>query len=307
MGFTMGRRSRRKREVELFNFSFLDILACVIGLLIFILSIVVVSAGGARNRQTDGRLANAEHQLEQSLDSAKRESDRRQRAEQILSEQSNDFADPKAAAAAVRGEIGLFENETARLDADIAISLAKTDSLQKALQSMGQSPVVNVEASVIQELLRRLDEETADIRNQAADARHKAQASVRQVQFYIPHLREVNRYTLWVEISKDHVWCLNSDDYLQEPINAESTRFTRVAGAKGTSVTAMVSGTVLAPPTLSSVDSQDTVLEVAVQPDGYEAFRALRQWAWKKGFSVNWVPQDENPIILTRTNHALEQ
>jgi type II secretory pathway pseudopilin PulG len=303
----MARRSRRSREVDLFNFSFLDILACVIGLLIFILSIVVASGGGSRSRQTAGRLANAEHLLQQAQEAAQRESNRRQLTEQILKEQSKDFADPKAAAAAVRAEIGLLDNETTHLDTAIGTAQAKVESLQDALHALGQSPVIDPTAFAIQDELRRLDEETADLRNRAADERRKAQANVRQVQFYVPHLREVQRRTLWVEVSADRMWCLKSDDYLTEPINDESTMFTRRAGARGTLVSEMVTGKTEVPLALSLATPDDTVLEVALHPGGYEAFRSLRQWAWNKGFSVNWAPQDENPIVLTHTTQVLEQ
>jgi type II secretory pathway pseudopilin PulG len=303
----MPRRSRRSREVDLFNFSFLDILACVIGLLIFILSIVVVSGGGSRSRQTAGRLANAEHQLQRAQEAAQRQAERRQVAELTLKEQSKDFADPKAAAAAVRADIGLLEDETAHLDAATLSEQNKTESLSRALQAMGQTPVIDPAASAIQDELRRLDEETADLRNRAADERRKAQANVRQVQFYVPHLREVNRRTVWVEISGDRIYCLFSDDYREVPLGEESTTFIRRAGATGTLVSDMVVGKADTPFLLLSASPDDTVLEVALHPDGYEAFRALRKWAWDKGFSVNWVPQDENTITLTHAGHALEQ
>ena len=42
----MGRRSR-SRQVEIFNFSFLDILACTIGLLIFIMVMVFILQSGS--------------------------------------------------------------------------------------------------------------------------------------------------------------------------------------------------------------------------------------------------------------------
>jgi len=103
------------------------------------------------------------------------------------------------------------------------------------------------------------------------------------------------------------MWCLMSDDYVQVPINEESTTFKRVVGARGTSVSAMVSGNTRMPPALLAAAPEITVLDIAVHPDGYEAFRKLRQWAWGKGFSVNWEPQDENPIVLTRTSHPMEQ
>jgi len=303
----MARRSRRSREVDFFNFSFLDILACVIGLLIFILSTVVVSGGGSTNRQTAGRLSNAEHQLQTARDAAQREFDRRQRAEQILRDRSRDFADPNAAAAVVRTQIRLLDDETEHLDAATVTAQSKVESLHQALQAMGQSPAVDPAASAIQDELRRLDEETAALRNRAADERRKAQADVRQVLFSVPHLREVQRNTLWVEVSGDRMWCLDTDDYIKLQISDDSAAYTRAAGAPGILVSAMVAGKANLPFPLSTAPPEITVLNVALHPDGFETFRALRQWAWNKGYSVNWAPQDDNPIVLTRATHAMEQ
>ena len=58
----MEQSTRGRRQVDLFNFSFLDILACVIGLLIFILTIVVISGAGSTSpakarRLSDGSVA----------------------------------------------------------------------------------------------------------------------------------------------------------------------------------------------------------------------------------------------------------
>src|ERR1019366_2528648 len=110
-----------------------------------------------------------------------------------LKEQSKDFADPKAAAAAVRAQIGLLEIETTHLDTATSLAQTKVESLNHALEAMGQTPAIDPAASAIQNELRRLDEETADLRNRAAEERQKPQATLRQVEFYVPHLRGVNR------------------------------------------------------------------------------------------------------------------
>src|SRR5438105_2775577 len=101
----MRTRSTRRREVDLFNFSFLDILACVIGLLIFILTIVVISGGRSSSAQTAGRLANAEHRLQQAQDAAVIAAGRRERAEHLLSGRAKDLSDPQGASNAIRAEI----------------------------------------------------------------------------------------------------------------------------------------------------------------------------------------------------------
>src|SRR4051812_1585201 len=52
----MSRRSRRK-QVEIFNFSFLDILACTIGLLIFIMVMVFILQAGSPVADTGAIIA----------------------------------------------------------------------------------------------------------------------------------------------------------------------------------------------------------------------------------------------------------
>ena len=303
----MANRPRKSREVDLFNFSFLDILACVIGLLIFVLSIVVVSGGGSNNRQTAGRLSNAEHLVEQARTDVQMASQRRQRAEQVLAQRAQDLANPKGTADAVRAQIQMLEDEKSNLDAAIATSIAKAHLLDQELIDMGRLPAVDPSAVEIQNELRRLDEQTAGLLNQAADKQRQNRANVKQVHYYVPFVREVHRSTLWVEVSGDRLWCVTSGDYLSSPIDEDSIRFTRLAGAKGTSISALVGGKARVPIELASAQPDDTVLEVALHSDGYEAFRELREWAWAKGFAVNWVPQDQNPIILTHTSHVFEQ
>jgi len=61
------------------------------------------------------------------------------------------------------------------------------------------------------------------------------------------------------------------------------------------------------PAWLAAAEPADTVLEVALHADGYEAFRLLRQWAWDKGYVVNWVPHDGDSIILSRVEHVYAQ
>ncbi len=304
----MGSRSRRSREVELFNFSFLDILACVIGLLIFILSIVVVSGGGSASSQRAAKLSDAEHQLKQAKTAADLAAARRQRAEAILSRRARDFANPGAAADAVRSQIRAMDEEKAKLDYAAASAIARRESFDMTLSRMSGQPVADPSVDAVENETKQLDERTAALVARTAEEKRKAEANTQRVRYYTPHLREVHRNrTLWVEVSGDRVWCIESDDYGSLMVGAESTRFTRRADAAGTSVSAMVKGTAPVPSEIASAIPRDTVLMIALDADGYPAFRALRQWAWDKGFSVNWSPHDGNDIVLTRAAHVFEQ
>ncbi|MCX7177972.1 MAG: hypothetical protein NTX56_04110 [Proteobacteria bacterium] len=307
MEVLMSRRARRRAEVELFNFSFLDILACVIGLLIFVLTIVVISGGKAVSRQAGGRLANAEHLLDRTRVAAKMAAERRQRAEETLGQRSKNLGDPRRAADALRAQTQLLKDETVRLDSAAAASLATLQSLEKTIQE-STGPVPKDAALIdIQNQLRQFEETTERLQNQVAARKAMAQAKPRQVQYYVPRLREVRRSTVWVEVVGDRLWCVESEDYRNEPIDARSNRYTRRPGVAGTSVSALIGGEVRSPSAIATARPTNSVLSVVVHPDAYEAYRKLRQWAWDKGFSVNWAPADGGPIVLTRSEHVFEQ
>ena len=66
-------RRRRSREVEIFNFSFLDILACTIGLLIFIMVMVFILQSGSALADTDAVAAKKVEQASQLQAAADRD------------------------------------------------------------------------------------------------------------------------------------------------------------------------------------------------------------------------------------------
>jgi hypothetical protein len=303
----MRSRTKRRRELDIFNFSFLDILACVIGLLIFVLTIVVVSGGGSSSRQTAGRVSNAEHQLERATEDARISADRRQRDEQMLGQRAQDFANPKGAADAIKAQIRLLESETRELDDSSANADTQLASLNHDLDALAVSGGADPSAVAIQNELRTLDEQTADVLNRASEEQKKTHADIETVHYYVPHLREVHRRTLWVEVSGDRVWCLDSSDYQKVAIDENSTLYNRLPDAPGTSISALAKGDAELPISLSLSPPADTVIEVALDADGYKGFRVLRDWAWSKGFSVNWSPHDGGSITLTRTEHVFEQ
>jgi hypothetical protein len=300
-------RYRKRQEVDLFNFSFLDILACVIGLLIFILTIVVVSSTMPTNGQSDARLSNAEHRLQQATADSDLSHARRTLVEQVLTQRAHDMANPKATANAIRGEIGALNNEKIDLDTATNNLSMKLQNLKTVLDGIKQDQSNDSSLADMQRQLRQLDEQTADLVARSAQQRQQAASIVEHVSYYIPHRHEVVGVTLWVEVSEDRVWCIKSDDYDVDQIDADSVQYTRHAEARGTSVSALVANQVYPPPPLAAAVPNETVLDVALHPNGYEAFRQLRQWAWQKGFEVNWEPQVGDSIVLTRAQHVYAQ
>ena len=301
------KRSQR-REIELFNFSFLDILACVIGLLIFVLTIVVISGGGSEKAQRASDVSDAEHQLERTSTEAQMSEDRLHRDEQLLNERSHILEDPQGAADLLRDQIRAIQAETSEFDRASATADNRTASLTATLNTIGASPEIDASSEQIRREIDSLNKRTAATLVEAEKQKEKASANVTHVQYYVPHIREVARKTLWVEIAEDHLWCLDSDDdYERDPIDENSIKFTRRNDAPGKSVSAIVKSDNAIPAEISGADPENTVIEVALRPNGYVAFRAFRDWAWGKGFSVNWTPLDENAIVLRRAAHVFAQ
>jgi hypothetical protein len=305
----MEQRTRGRQQVDLFNFSFLDILACVIGLLIFILTIVVISGAGASApaRAHARKLSAAEHAARDARRAAGLAADRRTRAEQLLGTRAGQVIDPKAAADLLERDIDAYRAETERLGTSIARAEQQTASIHADIDRArrgGDVPSPDVAAVLAQanDLGRQADATAARA------AALKAAARPKQVRYYLPVVRDSQRHAAWVEISGDRLWCVQSDDYRRIPDDISSTRFVRNAGARGTSVSAMVAGEAAVPSPLSDPEPSTVVISALVRPDGYAAFRKLREWAWAKGYAVYWEPSEtDEQIVLTRAAHSREQ
>jgi hypothetical protein len=298
-------KSGRRRDVDLFNFSFLDILACVIGLLIFILTIVVVSGGGSKTAQAAGDVAAADRGLQDQRFAAKLASERRAKLQAMLNRRASDALDPVDAAHAVQGETDLLHHEAdamsaARLRAeqDLAAVRAELDRTERA---GGIDPALVAAQAEAQQL----DGESQRLRGQAAQIRGE-KFKTTSVSYYIPHQRETSRTPVWMEIAGNKIWSLHSNSYEQLPQIDGGVLFRRLPDARAVRIDDQADIFRLEP--LPGVEPALVVLTLAVRPDGYAAFRAFREQAWKRGYAVNWVPcgQDE-PIILVHTHHAFEQ
>jgi hypothetical protein len=300
----MSRRSlRRKRDVDIFNFSFLDILACVIGLLIFVLTIVVVSGNGS-SATAAAKMDAADHQFQAAKSAAELAAEQRQRIENVMAQHARDVTDASQDSAVVRSQIARLNDERAELVADSASAQIKLGALEDQL-TRSHGSFLNPQSQDMTAEASRLKREIAAVEQKVADANH--QAAPREVSYYLPHVRETDRSTLWVEVSGDRVWAVKSDDYDPTPIDGDSVRFDRRPDAGGASISSFATGGVATPDCLASARADETVIEAVVRPSGFEGFRKLRQWAWSKGFAVNWYPSENEPIVLTRASHAYQQ
>lgn len=293
-------RSARRRHVEIFNFSFLDILACVIGLLIFILTIVVIS-GGPPSRRTGAKLSEAESALHDAVGDARLIAEHRTRVEALLADRAADISDPVARASELRQEIGILREEQSSFIVAVEKIKQQTAAALALAASLESSPAVDANAADVSQKVADLDRQTAALIQKTAEVNLQRANAVQQIHYYVPHLKETTRRAVFVEIAGGRMWCVAGDDYTSERVDADSIRFDRQASASGTFVTDLVAGRCSLPPPLDGTDPDGTVISALVRPNGYAAFRQLREWAWHHHYAVNWDPMlPDEPIVLTR-------
>jgi hypothetical protein len=297
-----------KRHVEIFNFSFLDILACVIGLLIFILTVVVISGGiNSAARKTGPN--SAVHDLEVKTRTARQFADaaasHRREAEQRLSQMAGDI-DSSPTPLDAPGRVVALSAEVNQLQHILADYQQEKDQLKQKLTDLDSALYARNRLATLQQETDRLEKTTADMQARTKDVAAAA-AKAQSISYYVPRLRPTDKMQSWLEISNGRVWRLNSDDYLRIKSGMRLS-YTRSALAAGTTVES-----ILKVKTLPMEDGREklpanqVVITCIVRPDAYEDFRRLRDLAWSKGYSVHWIPFDKDEEIILTLGGGLEQ
>jgi hypothetical protein len=303
-----GRAARR--HVEIFNFSFLDILACVIGLLIFILTIVVISGGiGATSASRDqtAALTASEHELQQARTRGEIAQRRRRNAESLLRTTSSDVSDVTLARETVEAQIRQFTAEQAEIHAannDVAAGIAST---RRQLEGTPADPSLVERIDQMTAETAALDADTARIDKKLAGMDAAPLVARKEVSFEIPRVRSSSKTPIFIEVQGQRMWFVHSDDYDQAP-DPPGTVYTRRQRAPGMLISALVANKQPVPAAIAGLPLDGVVLTFVVRPDGYDAFREIREWAWKKGYSVHWIPlSSESKIELVPAEHSWEQ
>ncbi len=303
----MGSATRR-RQVDIFNFSFLDILACVIGLLIFILTVVVISGGintATRKLQSGPAISDLENKVRTARRYADAASNRRREAEKKLD--------------VVAGEIG---STPVPMDAAARIKSLNAEILQ--LQKMlaenqhekGQLENQSLEidtAFAAQNTLTTLQQETARLMQSTVELQNRTKEltagppKATDITYYVPRYRPTQKRQSWLEVSAGKVWRIHSDDYSKTRTGDDST-YVRSPLAKGTTVESIVkSHTIPLESGIEGLAPDQVVITCVVRPDAYEDYRRIRDVAWGKGYSVHWIPLDETERIVLTLGGGVEQ
>ncbi len=288
----------RRKPLDLFNFSFLDVLACTIGLLIFILTLLVVSAGGIPQTRGQAGLKAAKQMValaQESLDEAKA-------AELRYS-----------AMLQARSKISMLgAGANSQLTEEMAWYIAQAKLLERTAR-LAAASAARVNANTQASVQKSLRKNAASFVKQLADLKAKIaaeQAQTRQMQkqkhykhvvFHIPIVHKSFRISVWVEVAGDNMWTYNRTNYHEhKDLLDAGTTYIRRRGAIATSAKAFLAGTA-ALGGVSNADPETTVLSFVVRPNAFPVARKLEEWARKQGFAVDWYPMpDEDNLTLVR-------
>ncbi len=148
-------RGRRSRQVEIFNFSFLDVLACTIGLLIFILVMIFIL-------QSTGPLTDYKHLIESQTRSLHNTQNQIHSTAEISASMAAqlmampDRRDPHLVAllAAARATLAQTRRKAAARTADLAHVQAQIDAQRAIYQQQTQVTLHTLRTSLAREMAR---------------------------------------------------------------------------------------------------------------------------------------------------------
>jgi len=268
---------RRQSETSLFNFSFVDILATTIGVIIFILVLVLINAADRLSPDKLQRtLRETEEASEENRRRAKELRDRAAAERRRLEESKTSPERRQLAEKAVEGE----RKKKERLDSE-----------QKELKDRAGK------------LERELDNLQKELEQFAKSAK-EVDRSRSKVEFRVPRLRTTSKEPYTFECDGGRIYFLATfrGGINEKNYNVQSLGFaaiiTRKSGAKGDRKDAVGDRDSLFMKAVRRMKKAGHFGNFVVRPDGFDVFRAARKLLWDRGFDVNWAPLGEKEKII---------
>jgi len=248
----------------MFNFSFVDILATTIGVIVFIMVLVLLNVASATVPEgAQKKLDDAEQEvkdLQQQADEWEQKADQ-QRAENLEKQ------------------------------GDEALKAARRDLLdkrqeQKDLRKKVGEALDNTKA---------LEAEVAKVRGEAeqlANAPPK-QPKRAEVEFRIPLLKKTEKMPVLFECDGGKVYHMAFEGDLNEGNYSAMTLgqaafVSRDDGATGETIKAPSGRNSEFTSSLQRIDKRRDCAQSLVRPDSYALYRDLRSYMWRKGYQTNW-------------------
>ena len=296
---------RGRSRVDLFNFSFLDVLACTIGLLIFIMAIIAITSGSAGNPQAAAQLAKIKRKLAAAQAQLAQAHATEAAYAHLLGKRARATLNLNGANGHLRRQILKLQRQAAdfsKLARQTAIKIAaakQTLALDQKKNSPSQA--------------QKLQQQIALTRRQltAAQKQAAALAKVRPahtIQYYIPYVRKTShRQTVFFEVARNRIWPLTATDFhIAAGLFATQT-YTRRAGAVPYTLANLISPH-HGPGVFRRHRPRKTLLIFLARPSGFGTCQALEFWARTHHYAVDWYPTNHrNRFIFHLVNTVQRQ
>lgn len=271
----------RREPVSLFNFSFVDILATTIGVIIFIMVMVILNA-------TD-RIS-ADH-LKEQVDQLQEQVKERQKALQEWSRQTaDDIASRKR-----------YQQITQSKADEAAKGLRKLKERQKALEA--EARTLDTRAETLRGEVSEMKKHASDA---AADLRKRSRRKRVEVNFRVPRLRSTRKKPVVFECDRDKIYLmvfnykLNERNYSATALwNAALIK--RKSRALGETPSRAMMPRSRFRSTLRRASRNTYFINFIVRDNAFGSFRKLRDYVWKKGYDYNWRAHKATASLIAGT------
>lgn len=256
---------RTPREVEIFNFSFLDILGCTVGALLFILMLMNVSPGASSTSAPTASPAPA----------------------------APSPGPTPAAPVPTAEELAALRGQADRLQKQL-VELVKR--LATPVPSPSPSPRVDAQGQKrLREDLEAIRREIAALSVEVAKMRSLAASGPKKegIAFRIPVLRTTSKQAkglFFLERQRIHEFPEDYDRELLRVTSGLAARYTLKSSAYGSGVEELKDPDSNLSRKLAQMNPATDYVSVQVRSDSFPTFRDLRQHLWKLGFELNWLP-----------------
>jgi len=262
-------RRRGSSEISFFNFSFLDILACTIGVLVFIISVVILHTLGMSApyelRTELSELNKQVRELDESVDQHRSEAERLRRAQQALDQMKE-----------LEKELKRKSDALKELEAEIAELMSRLSTLESKDRELSEN-LPKLRALMPDDFdvqKRSIEIGTPFQKDSSKDAVYFECSNGRVNPFYGRYIR---KYYIVRDVGESSVVIRRRPGESLEQTRPESSDW-QVETKK--------------------IDRRKEYAAFIVRPTGFEIFLQLRDELSARGIEVGWEPLEAGSINL---------
>lgn len=289
----MRMEGRGRSRVDLFNFSFLDVLACTIGLLIFIMTIIAITSSSPGNPKAIAKIAEITRMQVRATASLAQARKSEGIYANLLRKRATQTLDLKDADAHLRRKIARLDRLAAdykQITRDTRIKIVAARELLKKTQRLNKPS----KATTLRDAIRATQQQITAAETQiAAMAKLKALHTIR---FYIPYVRKTTRTNVFFEVAKDRIWRIGSKDFHRKTLRAFNYAYIRRSNAVPDTLSQFISPKD-PPQCLANNRPSQTVLVFLVRPSGFATYQALELFTRNKHYAVDWHPTSHRRVF----------